>query len=335
MGLAASQARFLGITARKSNIEYEGQQVNQQRTALAQEVNAIYSKLLSLKVPIAPSATDFYETNYSFSLSNTQGADGKNYDGTYTIKNYFKNDDGTYHLNTERSYDKTVALGSTLSNATIKKSEEAESGIILTLPEGTFALTKALNSKSMIDLINETYPDEKIEDDTLYMYTDSNNETHYIDKKIVDAYIDPKKDEEGKEVTPPSITSYVTTKKQVKESMVFESAEITLDSNNRFKSAKVKVPGTDKSVNTDVNTQKIYDSDGYDEALRDYTMSKDEYDKAVADLNAQTESLQEEDKVLELRLNQIDTEQEELQTELEAVKEVLNKNIENTFKTFA
>ena len=27
MGLAASQARFLGITARKSNIEYEGQQV--------------------------------------------------------------------------------------------------------------------------------------------------------------------------------------------------------------------------------------------------------------------------------------------------------------------
>ena len=64
-------------------------------------------------------------------------------------------------------------------------------------------------------------------------------------------------------------------------------------------------------------------------------MSKDEYNKAVADLNAQTESLQEEDKVLELRLNQIDTEQNELNTELEAVKQVLDKNIENTFKTFA
>ena len=55
----------------------------------------------------------------------------------------------------------------------------------------------------------------------------------------------------------------------------------------------------------------------------------------VADLNAQTESLQQEDKVLELRLNQIDTEQQELQTELEAVKTILDKNIDNTFKTFA
>ena len=64
-------------------------------------------------------------------------------------------------------------------------------------------------------------------------------------------------------------------------------------------------------------------------------MSKDEYDKQVADLNAQTESLQQEDKVLELRLNQIDTEQNELQTELEAVKAVLDKNIENTFNTFS
>ena len=64
-------------------------------------------------------------------------------------------------------------------------------------------------------------------------------------------------------------------------------------------------------------------------------MSKDEYDKAVADLNAQTESLQQEDKVLELRLNQIDTEQNALQTELDAVKSILDKNIEKTFNTFS
>ena len=34
MGLAASQARFLGLTARKSGVEYQGQQIKQQRTAL-------------------------------------------------------------------------------------------------------------------------------------------------------------------------------------------------------------------------------------------------------------------------------------------------------------
>ena len=27
MGMAASQARFLGLTARKTNVEYEGQQI--------------------------------------------------------------------------------------------------------------------------------------------------------------------------------------------------------------------------------------------------------------------------------------------------------------------
>ena len=82
MGLAASQARFLGLTARKSNIEYEGQQVNQQRTALAEEVNALYNSLASLALPIAPDATQYYHSDYSFSLQ-----DGS----SYTIKNYYKN----------------------------------------------------------------------------------------------------------------------------------------------------------------------------------------------------------------------------------------------------
>ena len=101
MGLAASQARFLGITARKSNIEYEGQQVNQQRTALAEEVNALYSKLLALDVPIAPDTTEFYETNYNFAVTNTSSDDGE-----YIIKSYYENADETYTVNTQRSYNK-------------------------------------------------------------------------------------------------------------------------------------------------------------------------------------------------------------------------------------
>ncbi len=32
MGLAASQARFLSLTARQSDVEYKGQQINQERT---------------------------------------------------------------------------------------------------------------------------------------------------------------------------------------------------------------------------------------------------------------------------------------------------------------
>ena len=51
MGMAASQARYLGLTARKTNVEYEGQQVNQQRTALANESAGLFRRLLALDVP--------------------------------------------------------------------------------------------------------------------------------------------------------------------------------------------------------------------------------------------------------------------------------------------
>ncbi|MEW5818669.1 MAG: hypothetical protein AB1782_00635 [Cyanobacteriota bacterium] len=44
--------------------------------------------------------------------------------------------------------------------------------------------------------------------------------------------------------------------------------------------------------------------------------------------------LQEEDKVLELKLKQIDTQHQAVQTELDSVEKVIQKNIEETFKLF-
>ncbi len=324
MGLAASQARFLGITARKSNIEYEGQQVNQQRTALAQEVNALYNKLLSLDVPTAPDTTQYYETNYSFSLDNTES-----YDGDYLIKNYYQNDDGTYYLNTERTYNKNVAVGTVLSNSgiTYTTGETGERTYTLNTPEGSYQLTaNAQNSASMIALINETYGEGTVTDDSLYYYQDADGLTHYMTPTQVEGYTDGS-----------SLSSYISSNKEVTETVIFESATVTFDENNRFSSISATDPNTGASIfnTTTVDTTRVHDDEGYEAALRDYTMSRDEYDKEVADLNAQTETLQQEDKVLELRLNQIDTEQNELQTELEAVKAILDKNIENTFNTFS
>ena len=45
MGMAASQARFLGLTARKSNNEYQVQQINQQRLSLADQQAEIVDDL--------------------------------------------------------------------------------------------------------------------------------------------------------------------------------------------------------------------------------------------------------------------------------------------------
>ncbi len=67
MGMAASQARYLALTARKSNVEYEGQQINQSRTALANQTANLFSQMLGMSVPTPPSSTDYTTVQYSFS----------------------------------------------------------------------------------------------------------------------------------------------------------------------------------------------------------------------------------------------------------------------------
>ena len=74
MGMAASQARFLGLTARKTNVEFEGQQINQQRTTLSNQSANYYNQLLGMSVPVPPSVDDYTKTVYTFedgSLSNS------------------------------------------------------------------------------------------------------------------------------------------------------------------------------------------------------------------------------------------------------------------------
>ena len=53
MGMAASQARYLAMTARRSNCEYEGQQINQARTNLANEEAGLFNEMLKIDASIA------------------------------------------------------------------------------------------------------------------------------------------------------------------------------------------------------------------------------------------------------------------------------------------
>lgn len=70
MGLAATQTRFLQLTARKSNVEYKGQQINQQRTVLSNKSANAYQSMLTLQVPTPPSSADFIKIQYQFTDAN-------------------------------------------------------------------------------------------------------------------------------------------------------------------------------------------------------------------------------------------------------------------------
>ena len=93
MGLAASQARLLSLTARQSDNEYEGQIVNNRRLALSSRMQAIakdYSEGMSnksLKMIIDDETVDFdaeYLTALGFTLVDASGqAITKNSSGKY------------------------------------------------------------------------------------------------------------------------------------------------------------------------------------------------------------------------------------------------------------
>ena len=68
--------------------------------------------------------------------------------------------------------------------------------------------------------------------------------------------------------------------------------------------------------------------------MNQYNYENAQYDKMVQDINVKTSLIQQEDQQLELRLKQLDTEQNALSTEIDAVSKVVKDNIEDSFKTF-
>ncbi len=60
----------------------------------------------------------------------------------------------------------------------------------------------------------------------------------------------------------------------------------------------------------------------------DDAAAESKYESAMA-------TLQRQDKMLEMRLEQVQTQESAVEKEIESVKEIINKNIEDSFKTFA
>ena len=95
MGMAASQARYLALLARKSNCEYEGQQINQSRLALSNQSADLFNQMMGLQVPTTPSKSDYTIQTYVFTDGLNQytmdkwnrlaeaDSDGYNYAVTY------------------------------------------------------------------------------------------------------------------------------------------------------------------------------------------------------------------------------------------------------------
>lgn len=328
MGMAASQARYLGLTARKINVEYEGQQVNQQRTALANESAGLFRRLMSLENPIPPSQNAYYEKSYTY--SDTEATT----DGKVTISGIHETEGSnptTYSVDIK--YNQNVLQYQAAANQEVYTTPvpDKPNSYTLHLPNGTAKEITKLDgiSQNLADELNKVSPTkDNDKDDIYYTYTDTvTNSTFYIN--ATKTGFDPTKSE--KELQNVTIYSSIQTTEEVNKTL--ENVTMTQSASGTFTKMKWKDDSGIWQERTLTPTQE-YDEQGYNEAMDQYNVDKANYEQEIAAINAKTEELQETDRTLELRLKQLDTEQEALQTEMDSVKKVIDKSVDNVFKTF-
>ncbi len=352
MGMAASQARFLGLTARKTNVEYEGQQINQQRTTLSNQSANYYNDLLGMTVPVPPSVADYTKTVYTFedgALQNSISTMIAQNDGTYLISYTSswtddfavvsagqsivtrKGTEGAYTYNVGA---KELRQMQTLEDDDIDGMSEEE----LETLRGNDEYLKTLSDDQLkkllkeennyISMLNAQYGQADwmvryVENTTTKTWT-----PYFCKKQVLDSAI-----YSNTGSSQSSIPVYTTGSTDRTEEVKGVTARLEQDSTGRIISVTLK-PGDPDEVTYSVTTNTVTDQAAYDDAMNQYEYDKYQYDQTVQEINAKIEIIQAQDKNLELRLKQLDTEQDAIQTEMDAVQKVIEKNTESTFKTF-
>ncbi len=347
MGMAASQARFLGLTARKTNVEYEGQQVNQQRTVLANQSANYYNQLLGMTVPTPPSIQDYTKTVYTF----TDGA------LTNTVTSLIAQADGNFLVSYTRTYTDNNAVVATTSSIVTRTGTQGnysysvgskglrELGV---MPDQDYIDKDPYLSTLTDDQLTALIQEEALYKEKLEQEYNKGNATDWLVYYRLDTTsgtynpVFYKKNDLEKDSTIYSettgasqsfIPAYTVGTEKKTDEIKGATAKLEQDSTGRYINITLD-PGTDEEVTYALTANTTSDQQAYDDAMNQYEFDKATYDKSVQDINAKIEIIQAEDKNLELRLKQLDTEQDAISTEMDAVQKVIEKNVESTFKTF-
>lgn len=294
MGLAASQGRYLCLTARMSDLVYEAQQISQQRMFLAKETKAIadeYNEAISNRVLQA----------------NIHNKDGEIQAQLLTYANI-------------TSKDPFSGVGMRIVD---------ENGNVVVPPKKHYLDVTTTNEDSTTSTIR--YEDPKaFVDEHFKGATDEEKELYYAMSlyQLQDVYNEKYKEEnvsiEYKTNIDPSLKnddeSYLydefCTDAQYLQNMLLTGKWFLQEVNPKSESGWEEIvwQGSTKISNV---------LDTSDDAA-----AEAKYEAAMKDL-------QQKDKLLELRLEQIQTEQNSVETEIESIKGVISKNIEDSFGTFA
>src|SRR5574344_1778837 len=301
MGMAASQARFLGLTARKNNVEFEGQQVNQQRTTLSNESANYYNDLLGMSVPTPPSVDDYTKTTYTY-------ADGA-LTNTLTSMIPASDGSGTYSVSYMKSYTDDFALVSSASSVVTKSGTAG-------------AYTYSVGAKTLRTLDNKTEMDNLTSSDTYLKTLTDDERTSLLDQEST--YLKLLQSTYGKDTewyvryvqnastsawspifynkttidgasyddngnSQSSVDCYtIGSKTKTEEVKNKKGVKVEKDSTGRYisitfpqydENGNVKTGTTDQTYSLTTNTST--DEDAYNDAMNEYEFKKEQYDQSI------------------------------------------------------
>ena len=336
MGMAASQARFLGLTARKTNVEFEGQQINQQRTCLANQSANYYNDMLGMSVPTPPSVDNFTKTVYSFNdgaITNqiTALMASKDTPGMYTVSYLSTWEDDFTPVAAASSMVTKNAGKYQIGSDTLRELEDIANpendAYLSTLSDDQLAQLK-IEEEYYKNLLNDKY---KTNETWYVRYVENTSTGQYQPYFYKGSALDGITNDNGEVVS--QIACYTIGSATTTNEIKGVSAMVEKDATGRY--IAISIAGDDGQYTTySLATSVVTDQDAYDDAMNQYEYDKAKYDQTIEEINAKIQIIQAQDKNLELRLKQLDTEQDAISTEMDAVQKVIEKNTESTFKTF-
>lgn len=314
--MSASQVRYCMLQARKNDIEYQGQQINQQRTTLATQSAAHNTELLTLTVPTPPSSEQYTKTTYTYQMNGN----------TCTIKGINVNSDGSYKITystTEIKDTATRGAKFTYQQTTADTVTPASDKLIFNSTAYTMTAVNASDAEhsANITAIRDLNKVSGADLETYYYITLENGTNKY-------AYFTESELKAAKN-NANLVQDYVVSPQQTeKAGQVLNNATINWSETGRM----VSITSNGQTYTLDVETSA--DNQAYENAYNEYLYAKDQYNKKMDDINAKLSVIQSQDKQLELQLRNLDTQEKAITTEMDAVKSVTDKNIEKSFNVF-
>lgn len=317
MGLSASQARFLQLTARRSNVEYQAQQINFQRLQLSDQLAA---------------ASNIYEektSNRILRFSFNTGSEINKVDLSY--KNY-KNYMNQQLEGLSTSQDKYFLVSS--SGNKIVVASEADRDAIINSNQERIDSSKMIKAMQDYEKARANNALDTLDSDTKYLA-----EIGIAGGYQVSAV--EKDDESDSEQTYELLDKDGNKVESIERNRFSESDFMIVDDLDNIENFQSSLQNGyfffAKLVKDEISGVSHLQTQGIDSlgggAITDELNEADDV-AAEAEYDRTRARIQNIDKKLELELNRLETERNAIETEIESITKVIDDNIEKSYKTF-